>query len=220
MKKHLCLRASIVVLLFLLGIFQATSALSLEFSLSGSEAKSHLGKSLVSRETYTSSISFSLTQLIQVGIGYTRQFSVDEGYSLIATVDDPESPGTPVYVYQSYENKTVLSAYSSDVTFIIYPGDVFVPFIFFGGVVKEYSIKYVQGQNIAEDDLYMPLDGQGGIGMSIKLNQSFSLKITTTYSKGKKTVGVLDTDGSGNVASFQTEDAWDRTTQIGISYRI
>ena len=82
-----------------------------------------------------------------------------------------------------YSLETSIKANSLDLTLILYPGEVFVPYLTGGVIVKEYVWQYRDAKtsftSAPETETPAP---NVGLGLGVRLNRQFSLKLLFTAS--------------------------------------
>jgi len=156
------------------------------------------------QETRSSSgsagFSFDLGTYFNIGLTYRNQYSYIKGYE--------QDEDTKEIQYS--ETKMNLSSYSLDLSIILYPGDVFVPYVFGGLVIKNLSSRkeFPNSPPIIRDGKGIP-DWQGGAGVGLRFSERFTLKYSRTWTPGTK----LLKDGTAQRVTdyYQT---------FGLSYKI
>ncbi len=179
-------------LLFVSTLSYNASAIDLTGSVSSS--KSNLGYSTTTSQTVSGNIAFYLTDFMRIGFTHSQEISINNGYSVGSNVD--ESTITEEYYYK---NTTQMDSNAADLTFILYNGAVFAPYIFGGAVIKDYKFRLEKTATVEKGSVRLGPVPNAGLGMSIRLNRDFSLKLSYTVSPGIKKMpgeeaqGVLDT---------------------------
>jgi hypothetical protein len=175
------------------------SLAAVKVSLSGSRSESNAGYQKIQSGAASAGLSMDLGEYFMVGYTHRQELSSTVGYQQL------EAASTFVY------SKTLshVTTNAVDLTLILYGGDVVTPFVFAGLAVKHYMIDTTQdGQE--PQHVSMPHYGpQGGAGLSIRLNQKFSFKLTYTL-----------TDGIKQLPGQNPEQTVDTYTQMGITYAL
>jgi len=158
-------------------------------------------------------IDFDLGRFIRLGYTYSEQVQQSQGYQ----EDDSNTSGNAVpsgidsHLYVEAYNRTIVTAHAVDLTLILYPGDVFVPFLLGGGILKNYTFETQQGtQPKAVTQGAMPLMPNGGVGVGIRLNRSFTLKLSYLVSPGFQQAP----------KDAKIQRILDRQMTVSLSYRI
>ena len=142
--------------------------------------------------TYGGTVEASLGVIFRVG--YTLQIEDSKKDTYPYPDDDPN-----LRYYVRQQNTT----HSIDLTMILYPGDVFVPYVF-GGIQKHYVkytiIDYKSGAS-AEIKSPMPPNPTGGFGFGMRFSRQLMLKFSNRWVPGHSRVpgepkakNVLDTE--------------------------
>lgn len=153
----------------------------------------------------SASFSFDIGTYFNIGLTGRNQYSYAKGYEKDERTNQ----------IQYSETKMSMTSYSIDLSIILYPGDVFVPYIFGGYVTKYLSSKKVYGdpstgnQAVIERNEGPVPDYQCGGGVGLRFSERFSLKYSVTFTPGTK----LLSDGTGELTM-------DRYQSIGLSYKI
>lgn len=142
-------------------------------SLSGSSGNSSIFLQTQKTVSGSISVSFDIGSYVQLGLTHQQATSNETGYTYDAS--------QKAYVYS--ETLTSTQANSLDLTLILYAGEIFTPYVKAGAVIKKYTIMYDQNED-TKTTFPAPLGAQAGLGLSIKLNQKFSLNLSTTHSVG------------------------------------
>ncbi len=193
----------------------ATPAFSAIY-LTGSVSASSANAGLMSYDSRggSASVAIDMGRFMRLGLTHRQQFQESRGVvgkdenscSSDAVVDKTTAEGDCL----EYESKTHVVANSIDLTVILYDGQVFVPFLLGGAVVKTYSSETKKEgleDTVVKPTQIGPVPNVGG-GMGIKLNKEFTLKLTYQASPGV----VILSDGT-------TRRVWDKDTSIGLSYQ-
>lgn len=193
-------RAPIKIIFFSIFILSSSPAFSaVKVTLGGSHSKSNAGYQKIESGAGSAGLSFDLGEHFMIGYTHRQELASTTGYQL--------KEESKQYVY--FESLSHVTSNAIDLTLILYSGDILTPFIFAGVNVKHYSTDNKEADGTHEHlDITYP-GPQGGAGLSIRLNQKFSLKVTYTMSPG-----VTQTPDQPAAATLDTY------TQIGISYAL
>ena len=170
-------------------------------TLKGSLVNNNLGLNSQENFSGSASVAFDIGTYLRLGITHRRAESQIKGYR--------ETSVTNEYRYE--EERTDNIANSIDLTVILYYGRVFVPYIQLGMVRKEYTMTYmIENLSAIKKQYTLPAVPNAGIGLGIRLNSDFSLKLSYSVSQGIKQKRP-DTPPEGVLDSY---------TSVGISYSI
>lgn len=207
--KHI---SSLVVAAFACAATPAFSAIYVTGSVSASSA--NMGLMSYDSRGGSASLAIDMGRYMRLGITHRQQFQESAG---VVGKDENSCSATDVVDHKTqdgdcleYESRTHMIANSIDLTVILYDGQVFVPFLMGGAVVKTYSSetkKEGEADTVVDPTTLPPVPNVGG-GVGIKLNKEFTLKLTYQASPGV----VILPDG-------QTRRVWDKDTSIGLSYQ-
>lgn len=188
--------------LIFLGLSLSNLAFSgVHFTVEGSASNFNLGLQTQNKQTMSLSVAMDLGSYFRVGLTHKETADNQKGYT--ATSDEN------VYAYS--DTTTSVDANSVDLTLILYYGEIFTPYIMTGIVRKTYTYKYATSMDTSATIKGAPMvTGNAAVGVGIKLNQNFSLKLSYTMSPGY----TMDSP-TGEVRS-----AWDRSTTVGVTYKI
>jgi hypothetical protein len=181
--------------------FMTSNALgAIHFTLQGSASDSYLGLQTQSNRSASGSIATDLGVYFRIGVTHREDVSDQEGYS--------EKADQSGYYY--LKTRTNMAANSLDLTIILYYGELFVPYIM-AGVIKKASVTdyiFEDGEKISSKRAE-PLGPNAGVGLGIRLNKDFSLKLSYSVSVGFVQDGPEDTVGRAIL---------DKVTSVGITY--
>jgi hypothetical protein len=162
-------------------------------TLGGSQSSNYVGYQTFESRAGSASVALGLGDLMRVGLTHRQEFQYREGF-----FEDTEAPGT----FGVFNSLSRVVSNSVDLTVILYAGDVFVPFVSAGGVRKLYINKVIVDRSGAvETDSskqWGPIQPNLGVGLGIRLNQRFSLKLSytvspaTTQMPGQEARAILD----------------------------
>ena len=186
--------------------------------LTGSIAASTTNVPLQSAESQYASGSLELDLGRYVRIGYThgQEMQISNGYKrrdpstgLTASSTGPLDCVDPNNCLNTVSRTNIVEN-SIGLTLILYEGQIFMPFIMAGGIIKSYTFQTKENGSLATiTGKEGPVPNLGG-GIGIRLNRSFSLKISQQLSQG-----IMLRPGDS-----EPRGVWDRKTTLGLSYQI
>jgi hypothetical protein len=204
--------SSLLVVVTALSATQAYSAMYVSGSVSASSANAGL-MSYDSRGG-SASLAMDIGRFMRLGFTHRQQFQESRGYvgkdENYCTSDDVLDEKVEEGDCLKYQSKTHVIGNSIDLTVILYDGQVFVPFLLGGAVIKTYSSetkKEGEDDTVIDPETYGPVPNIGA-GIGIKLNKEFQLKLTYQASPGL----TLLPDGT-------KRSVWDKDTSLGLSYQ-
>lgn len=171
------------------------------------QASSNLGLQSSVTRGGSASVDLGLGRYVRVGVTHQQSFKESEGHSENKDIaeDDPDR-------YVEFSSKEHILANSVDFTFILYEGELIVPYLKAGAIWKSYFVERVE-DGVADDPIEVRNAGPFpnlGAGVGLKLNRQFTLKLFHKASPGF----VYDP------AEDKTVSVWDRETTIGLSYQL
>ena len=176
-----------------------TSLAAVQVSLGGSRSEANAGYQKIESGAGSAGLSIDLGEYFRVGYTHRQELSSTTGYHL--------KEATNQYVY--FQSRSHVVSNGIDLTLVLYSGEIITPFIFAGYALKQYTTDMQEADGTTEH-MYLPMPSpEGGAGISIKLNQKFSLKVTYTMSQG-----ITQLPGG------QAQSVLDSYTQLGISYSL
>jgi len=186
-----------------LGLRRAHAAISI--SLSGSSEISNAALERYRSNSVSANVSLGLGDHFMLGLTHRRSFDNKVGLKKQANADQT------AYDYLPFEDNVESVSNSVDLTIIPYNG-VISP-MFFGGLARrDYSneLEFL-GSRIKNRQTMFPIPNYG-FGTIIQLGMGMQLKITQTYSPGIQTT--LD---EGKEKSKVVKDSY---TQVWLGYRL
>ena len=177
--------------------FAAPAMASMHFTLSGSKSISHAAYETIESGGLSGSVAWDLGEYIRIGYTYRQELQSTKGYTL-ETTDN---------AYHKFESSSRITSQSADLTLVLYAGDIFTPYIFAGGGPKTYDTYMNEEGKSPTHNKSGLTSPNGGVGLSIRISQNFSLKMSYTISQGITVTP--DTKPSLAIDSY---------TQAGISY--
>ncbi len=170
------------------------------FTLGGSQSHNNVPYQTYESRAGSASVAMDLGEYFRVGYTHRQEFSNNTGYRALVT-----QPG----YYGEYVSQTRVISNSIDFNIILFAGEIFIPYLSAGAVVKAYhsGIETVEGSEASSFTL-PPVPNLGG-GIGIRLNRNFSLKLSYTVSPGKK-------QEPGGIQ----EGILDNYSQLGVTYQL
>lgn len=164
----------------------------------------------------SASIGVDIFRYVRLSLTHSQEFTVSKGYkdpdkdeanaTDAASNDDPGDDTELV----TYASRSHVIGNSVDLQLIVYEGQVFVPYIMGGVILKTY--KTVSQEEGKEDDvreLTMPGPNVGA-GVGMRLNREFTLKLAYIASPG-----YAREPGDPEISTV-----WDRKVTLGITYQL
>lgn len=194
-------RTIIIGLFSYLSFLSSISYAGTHFTLKGNISNNYFGLNKQDVLSGSISVAFDLGEYLRVGVTHRQSVNNTRGYK--STND------RSVYYYTTEETRAV--ANSVDLTVILYYGKLFVPYVLIGMVKKDYYIKTSIADTYNASNHYpLPPVPNGGVGVGLRLNKAFSVKLSYTVSPGIKQTA----------PNRAPERALDTITAIGIGYNI
>ncbi len=184
----------------LAAIFISSSAFgAVHLTLGGSHSQSNAGYQKVESGAGSAALSLDLGEYFRVGLTHREELASTTGFHAVASTN----------TYSYFKSRSNISSNGVDLTLVLYNGEIITPYVFCGVTQKHYVITTVEADGTTDHfDMTQP-GPQAGMGLGIRLNQKFSLKISYTMSIGQTQI-------PGNPA----QSATDTFTQIGLSYAL
>ncbi len=161
----------------------------------------------------SASLSFDIFSFIRIGYTHSQEFKSTEAYSRVATEGDAtaavEDKSCAACVHSF--NSTLTLANSVDLTLILYQGDVVVPYLMAGAIVKTYKFTR-QLENGPKESATLPSPPVPnlGAGVGIRLNKDFTLKLSYIASPGQAQLP----------GEIEARSIWDKNATVGLSYQL
>ena len=196
-------RQCILMTLFFIQILLINRTLSAatHFTVRGSITNNNLGLNHQANNSTSFSVATDVGTFLRIGLTNRIAYTTLKGYTLQS---DKET-----YLYS--EETTKNTANSIDLTIILYMGKVFVPYLQLGIVKKNYLIQSQAGNAEPVETAYsIPPVPNAGFGLGIRLNQNFSLKLSTTFSPGVQQ----------KTPDAEPQGILDNYTSIGLTYKM
>lgn len=190
---RLCLGLSLI-------LFAQTALSGIHFTLQGSFSDNNLGLRIQNNRSASTSIAVDLGTYFRIGLTHRQSMNQLEGY-----VVDQETQN-----YFFSREQTLMVANSVDLTIILYYGRLLVPYIQLGTVKKFYDISTINEYNPRTNQISTPMVPNGGVGVGVRINRNFSVKLSYSVSPGIKE----------HYPSLKKEGVLDSFTSVGVSYNI
>ena len=165
----------------------------------------------------TAGIDLDLGQYIRFGLNYGLQVSSSAIFQPVennssAALADSANPTCPtVGSCFAVINRSVVTERGLGFTLILWAGDVVMPYITIGGVVKKYTFSTQVNDGLTEERQgQTPPSVSLGAGLVLKLNRDFSLKLNIQASPG---VTMRPGDDKPRML-------WDKKNTIGLTYQL
>jgi hypothetical protein len=154
------------------------------------------------------SLAIDLGSYIRLGVTHKQEFQMSSGYQDTST-DEGSTTTVPNYI-EVYSRTHIISN-SLDLTLILYEGQIFLPYLTLGAVVKNYRFDTQQEGQASEirKGSVGPVPNVGG-GIGFRLNKDFTLKFAFTASPG-----LAQKPGEEKATA-----TWDRNTSVGLTYQL
>ncbi len=178
LKSQRALRSGVFVAALLANLAVVPSALGMiHFTLGGSMSRNNIPYQTYLSRAGSASVAMDLGEYFRVSYSHRQEFSNTAGYRALES-----QPG----YYGEYLSATRVISNSVDFNVILFAGDLFIPYLSAGAVVKAYfsDISSVEGSETSSFTLPAAPNLGGGVG--IRLDRNFSLKLSYTVSPGLK----------------------------------
>lgn len=195
-------------------VFPAQAAVIL--TVSASNDNQNLGYKKSEARSGSLSLELTLGDYVRIGMTHEQMQQKVKGF------DKETDSATDAVTFKPVDDTTHVIANSFDLTLALYNGEIFTPFIRGGIVLKSYKIQGIDEKTIDPDD---PTDYElgkpeadslptwlAGVGLSIRLNRQFSLRLAHTLSPG----GYLE---PGDDENKDKRAVLDRKSTFGLSYQ-
>jgi len=196
--------------LFVFGI--ATPSLAgAHLTLNGSQSESNAGYQTIEAASLSAGIAFDLGQYMRLGYTHMQQLQASQGFA--CEKDDPgsEPDGNGGYLScPTFQSQSHIIAHSIELTLILYAGSVMTPYISLGAGPRSYKITSKKGSGPEETDTGGGPTMNGAVGISFKLNNKFSLKLSYAMTGGVKKVPGVE----------KAKSTVDGGAQIGLQYSL
>ena len=175
----------------------------MHFTLQSSLSVNNLTLTRQDSRSGSASVAFDLGTYFRIGVTHRQAISRKEGYIKVSGLENP------MYIYNREQFHLV--ANSLELTVILYYGRVFVPYVQVGIVKKDYLTVTAIGEDPgARNKISIDPEPSGGLGIGIRLNRNFSLKLSHTVSRGIRQ----------EHPTLPVKSVLDSYTSVGISYNI
>jgi|SRR5690606_29635769 len=153
-------------------------------------------------------VDVALGRYVRIGVAHSQEFAVAEGWVTKEGVEDTSDDPAD---FNEYSSRTHAWANSIDFTFILYEGDIVVPYLKAGLIWKTYMIEEKEAGIVTREGYRNRGPGDNlGAGIGFKLNKDFTLKFLYTTSPGYQAV-----PGENEIRL-----ARDKKATVGLSYEL
>jgi hypothetical protein len=167
--------------------------------------------------TYGSaSLAFDLGRYVRLGFTHSQEIQVSDGYKAVEE-EDASADATPAGTTEDGKlliktvSRTHVISNSIDLTLILYEGDIFVPYLMGGAVIKQYKFQMQEGETTqAPNKVTVGPVPNIGVGVGMRLNKDFTLKLSYIASPG---VAQAPEDP-------EPRGVWDKKVTIGLTYQL
>jgi len=188
---------------FLALAFCKSAFAGVDISIDGSSSNYDMGLQNNKRSMISGSVDVGLGNYFRLGYTHRVDTVTATGYK--------QDYASKLYYYE--ESRTDVASNSINLSLILYYGDLFIPYIQAGAVVKDYYMIEKSGgvPYVINPDQSGP-EPSAGAGLHIVLSKSFNLKLSYTVSPGVKIQSPSEPDKMRTVL--------DSTTAMGIVYKM
>lgn len=168
-----------------------------------SDSSSNLSTQTYQSVAASGSLAVDMGRYMRIGITHKQEQQKSEGYKDIAEEGQPAQ-------YVPVTSRTQITSNSLDLTLILYEGAVMMPYLNIGAIVKNYNISEIQaGVEKRVTGVSGPMPNLG-LGVGIRLNKDFTLKISHLVSPGESDDPFDDKEA---------RTVLDRSTSVGLTYQ-
>ncbi|NRA45330.1 MAG: hypothetical protein HRU09_10295 [Oligoflexales bacterium] len=175
----------------------------IHFTLQSSLSENNFLLTSQNSRSGSASIAFDLGTYFRIGLTHRQAVNQSRGHFAVSNTDPK--------VYEYKEEETHVFSNSLDFTIILYYGRLFVPYLQIGAVKKDYQLVTTTENETKYTKASFDPVPNGGIGLGVRLNRNFSLKLSLSLSPGLK---------QSTPEQEKAEGVWDTYTSVGISYNI
>lgn len=193
-----------------LAVAGQTAWATVHLSVGGSASTNNLPLQTYESRSGNASVAFDLGRYVRLGYTHEQQIKETTGWE-----EDKDEAGSDTGTYTATYNKAHVIANSIDLTIVLYEGSVFVPFLVTGAVVNTYNFEnrkvMADGSELVSTPIRttVPPVPQGGLGVGVRLNRDFTLKLSYIASQGN----AQEPDG-------EIRGVWDKKTNISLTYQL
>jgi hypothetical protein len=206
--------SSVTIITLLVVPFLESKALAVLF-LTGSVSSSIANAGFQTYESRygSGSLGFDLGRYIRLQYTYSQEYASSYGYKdQNAGSSGQKQTATDNDCSQCTESRSMTRVIgnSLDLQIVLYEGTVLVPYITLGSIIKTYEMRLVEnGVETGHDPVTMGPLPNLGLGVGLRLNKDFTLKISYITSP--------------SVAQERGEEprsTWDKKVTVGLTYQI
>lgn len=206
----------VLALAFSLAFAAGRAEAGLYVTVSGSTETSSANFQSYTTNYGSASFGFDLGRYIRLSFTHSQQLSITgghqnpEGQSGATSPAGNEDPTDDDQLIE-FTNQTHVIGNSADLQLILYEGEVFVPYVTGGMILKTY--RFVSHEEGQADDVTKagPIPAPNlGAGLGIALNKEFMLKLQYMASPGLRR----------EPGDAESRSVWDKKSTVGITYKI
>lgn len=169
-------------------------------TIGGNASQNNVPLSTYNSIAGSGSIAIDLGRYVRLGYTHRQEYQSTQGW----TKEDNNAQ------YIDFYNLTHLTSNSVDLTVILYEGELLVPYIVGGGVIKTYRFENRKaGITEKSDPLTMPPVPNLGTGVGLRLNRDFTLKLSYVASPG------YTQEPNGEI-----KGTWDKYSTLQLTYQL
>ena len=140
MRRISCLRSATFLCILLSGAYAPNSFGTVYVTGSVSASTSNVPMQTNESQAGSGSLAVDLGQYIRIGLTHKQEFQVSSGYKDTSEADTTSTTETPAN-YVEVASRTHVVSNSLDLTLILYEGQIFLPYLTIGGVIKNYRFE-------------------------------------------------------------------------------
>lgn len=210
MRRISCLRSAMVLSVLVLVAYAPNSFGTVYVTGSVSASTSNVPMQTNESQAGSGSLAVDLGRYIRLGLTHKQEVQYSSGYKDTSATDSTTTATTPAN-YVEVSSRTHIISNSLDLTLILYEGQIFLPYLTIGGVVKNYRFDTAEaGQTPKSMKGSVGPVPNIGAGIGFRLNKEFTLKFSFTASPGL----------TQKPGEDEPKGAWDKNTSIGLTYQL
>ncbi|MEI8027048.1 MAG: hypothetical protein WCI18_11935 [Pseudomonadota bacterium] len=184
-------------------VLASVSYAGVDIGLDGSASNYDMGLQNNKRSMISGSVDVGLGNYFRLGFTHRVDTMTASGYK--------QDSASKLYYYE--ESRTDVASNSLNLSLILYYGDLFIPYIQAGAVVKDYyMIEKSGGVTYVINPEQSGPEPSAGAGLHIVLSKEFNLKLSYTVSPGVKIQSPSEPQ--------KVTAVLDSTTAVGVVYKI
>lgn len=190
---------------------QALGVLHLTGSISSSI--SNVGFQTYESRYGSGSLGFDLGRYIRLQYTYSQEYASSYGFKdKDAELNKSKQGAADNDCSQCVESKSMTRVIgnSLDLQIVLYEGSIFVPYVALGSIVKTYEMRLVEnGEETGQTPVTMGPLPNLGLGVGIRLNKEFTLKIS-----------YITSPSVSQQRGEEPRSTWDKKVTVGLTYQI